>query len=162
MTRALVLLVGLVIAAAPAAAGKPDHAGKGGGPGKREHKAGKVETSRIELEPKARKDEREVVFSVDHRDRVRVYYGDHYGRGHCPPGLAKKNNGCLPPGIAKKRYAIGRPLPGGVVIVPLPSDLSRVLGPPAYGYRYGLVDGDVVKLAVGSMLVVDAIDGLSD
>lgn len=27
---------------------------------------------------------------------------DGYGRGACPPGLAKKNNGCLPPGQAKK------------------------------------------------------------
>ena len=25
------------------------------------------------------------------------------GVGGCPPGLAKKNNGCLPPGQAKKR-----------------------------------------------------------
>ena len=25
-----------------------------------------------------------------------------YGQGGCPPGLAKKNNGCLPPGQAKK------------------------------------------------------------
>jgi hypothetical protein len=24
-----------------------------------------------------------------------------YERGGCPPGLAKKNNGCLPPGHAK-------------------------------------------------------------
>ena len=26
-----------------------------------------------------------------------------YGVGGCPPGLAKKNNGCMPPGQAKKR-----------------------------------------------------------
>jgi hypothetical protein len=35
-----------------------------------------------------------------------------YGAGGCPPGLAKKNNGCLPPGQAKKfrvgqRYDLG-------------------------------------------------------
>jgi len=24
-------------------------------------------------------------------------------RGDCPPGLAKKDNGCLPPGQAKKQ-----------------------------------------------------------
>ena len=44
-------------------------------------------------------------------------YGDHanhgYGAGNCPPGLAKKNNGCLPPGQAKKRYNIGQRLPYG-------------------------------------------------
>ena len=35
-------------------------------------------------------------------------YGYHgpvgYGVGGCPPGLAKKNNGCLPPGQAKKLH----------------------------------------------------------
>lgn len=29
-------------------------------------------------------------------------------RGSCPPGLAKKNNGCLPPGQAKKTYNVGQ------------------------------------------------------
>jgi hypothetical protein len=40
---------------------------------------------------------------------------DRYGRlyamdarGSCPPGLAKKNNGCLPPGQAKKQYDVGQ------------------------------------------------------
>jgi hypothetical protein len=27
-----------------------------------------------------------------------------YGGGGCPPGLAKKHNGCMPPGQAKKLY----------------------------------------------------------
>ena len=27
-----------------------------------------------------------------------------YGHGGCPPGLAKKHNGCMPPGQAKKLY----------------------------------------------------------
>jgi hypothetical protein len=35
-------------------------------------------------------------------------YGMHgpvgYGVGGCPPGLAKKHNGCMPPGQAKKLY----------------------------------------------------------
>ena len=29
-------------------------------------------------------------------------------RGNCPPGLAKKNNGCTPPGQAKKQYDVGQ------------------------------------------------------
>jgi len=29
-------------------------------------------------------------------------------RGTCPPGLAKKGNGCLPPGRAKKLYNVGQ------------------------------------------------------
>ena len=34
------------------------------------------------------------------------------------------------------------------------------LRPLPTGYKYVVVDGDLVKLAVGTMLVVDAIDGL--
>ncbi len=30
---------------------------------------------------------------------------------NCPPGLAKKHNGCLPPGQAKKRYDVGQRYP---------------------------------------------------
>ena len=40
---------------------------------------------------------------------------DRYGRlyalnarGGCPPGLAKKGNGCMPPGQAKKMYNVGQ------------------------------------------------------
>jgi len=29
-------------------------------------------------------------------------------RGSCPPGLAKKDNGCMPPGQAKKLYNVGQ------------------------------------------------------
>jgi hypothetical protein len=40
-----------------------------------------------------------------------VYQGhaaaNFWGNRNCPPGLAKKNNGCLPPGIAKKHFDIG-------------------------------------------------------
>ncbi len=30
-----------------------------------------------------------------------------WGNRSCPPGLAKKNNGCLPPGIAKQSFNVG-------------------------------------------------------
>ena len=32
------------------------------------------------------------------------YYVDERGRRGCPPGLAKKHNGCLPPGQARRVY----------------------------------------------------------
>lgn len=101
-----------------------------------------------------------VDFGADDRDKVRLFFVEKHGRGNCPPGLAKKNNGCLPPGLAKKRYAVGQPLPHGVEVVPLPAELSVRIGPAPTGYRFAIVDGDLVKLAVGTMLVVDAIGGL--
>lgn len=90
------------------------------------------------------------------------YWEEQYAHGHCPPGLAKKHNGCLPPGQARKSYVIGRPLPPGVVLVAVPPYLLGRLPPLEAGYRYGMVDGDLVKLAVGTSLVVDAIAGLLD
>jgi len=101
-----------------------------------------------------------VIFAPNERELVRAYYVEHHGKGHCPPGLAKKNNGCLPPGQAKKRYVIGRPLDPAIVIAPVPRALEMRIGPPPSGYVYGMVDGDVVKLAVGTLLVVDAVNSL--
>lgn len=40
-------------------------------------------------------------------------YNSGYGTGNCPPGLAKKNNGCQPPGQARKSYNVGQRLPYG-------------------------------------------------
>ena len=46
----------------------------------------------------------------DNNDRGRGdLYG--YGSGGCPPGLAKKHNGCMPPGQAKKLYRSGQRFP---------------------------------------------------
>jgi hypothetical protein len=101
-----------------------------------------------------------VVFVETQREAARSYFVQQHGRGNCPPGLAKKHNGCLPPGQAKKRYVVGHPLPRGIVVAELPVELSVRIGPAPAGYRYGILDGDLVKLAVGTLLVVDAIEGL--
>jgi hypothetical protein len=103
-----------------------------------------------------------VVFTDHDRQGYRTYWVDTYGRGKCPPGLAKKNNGCLPPGQAKKRYVVGQRLPATVVVERLPPVLVTRLGPAPTGYEYGIVDGDVLRLAIGTRLVVDAIHAFVD
>ena len=101
-------------------------------------------------------------FSSHDRDYWHEYWRGEYERGDCPPGLAKKHNGCMPPGHAKKRYVIGHQLPVGFVILPVPVLLLPRLAPCPPGYRYGMIDGDLVQLAVGTLLVVDAIEGLTN
>lgn len=101
-----------------------------------------------------------VTFTTKERKATESYFVEKHGRGHCPPGLAKKNNGCLPPGQAKKRYVVGHPLPVNVVREEVPADLAVRIGAPPAGYVYAVVDGDLVKLAVGTAMVVDAIQGL--
>jgi hypothetical protein len=103
-----------------------------------------------------------VTFTTQQRGAAQGWYVEKYGRGNCPPGLAKKGNGCLPPGQAKKRYVIGQPLGPGIVYGPVPAELSARIGGPPEGYLHVTLDGDLLKLAVGTLLVVDAIDGLVD
>lgn len=98
-------------------------------------------------------------FTVREREQFEAWAVAEYGKGKCPPGLLKKESVCLTRGHPRKRYTVGMPLPGAVVPAPVPLDLSRRVGMPAIGYRYGMIDGDLVKLAVGSGLTVDAIDG---
>ena len=161
MRRLLALILMLSLAGAPAVSAQ----GKGNAKGKDQGKAqGKAESKpeskgHGKAEGKPHAPQVTVVFNENQRGTVRSYFIDTYGRGNCPPGLAKKNNGCLPPGQAKKRYVVGQRLPNGVVVADLPSALSARIGVAPTGYRYGLVDGDLVKLALGTMLVVDAVEG---
>ena len=93
------------------------------------------------------------------RDVIEEYYGGRARAGHCPPGLAKKGNGCMPPGQARK-WAKGRPLPQDIRYYELPHDLIVRLPPPPEGHRYVRVAGDVLLIAVGSSMVVDAIQDI--
>lgn len=99
---------------------------------------------------------------VTERDRGAIYgyYRPLYAAGNCPPGLAKKNNGCLPPGQAKKLWAVGQPLPAGVAWYPLPGPLLGQLTPPPSGYQYVRVANDILMMAVGTRLIAGAIADL--
>lgn len=90
------------------------------------------------------------------RGLIQAYFGQQIAQGNCPPGLAKKNDGCQPPGQARK-WALGQPLPAGLGY-PLPPDLLGRLAPPA-GYTYMRVGTDVLMIAAGTRMVVS---GLAD
>jgi hypothetical protein len=140
MRNTLIAVVVSALLAAPALADKPGHAGKG------KHKG------------KDQGPDKVVIFADRERDAVRGYWIETHGRGNCPPGLAKKRNGCLPPGQAKKRYVVGRRLPAAMVVQPVPQMIITRLQPVPAGYEYVMLDGDLLKLALGTRLVVDAID----
>jgi hypothetical protein len=151
MPRSIVWALALTLAV-PLLAGADKPRNKGG----KEKGRGHAETR-----GEAREGTRDVVvFSTRQRETVQGYFVEKHGRGKCPPGLAKKHNGCLPPGQEKKRYIVGHPLPATVVVEEVPAELTVRIGVAPRGYRYGIVDGDLVKLAVGTSLVVDAIQGL--
>ena len=99
-------------------------------------------------------------FTERHREVVRSYYGDRYRAGHCPPGLAKKHNGCMPPGQAKK-WRVGYPLPRDVRYYDAPGDIVLRFGMPPEGHRYVRVAADILLIAVGTGMVVDALEDLN-
>lgn len=107
--------------------------------------------------------DRAPVVSVHFGDRertvIREYYVREFSVGHCPPGLKKKGNGCMPPGQAKK-WSRGRPLPRDVVYYDLPPAIVIELGPPPAGHRFVRVAADILLIAVGTGMVVDAIEDL--
>lgn len=98
-------------------------------------------------------------FGSDERRIVSEYYGTMARKGKCPPGLAKKKNGCLPPGQAKKWHK-GQPLAKDVRYDELPRELRVKLPPPPPDHRYVRVAGDILMIAVGTQMVVDAIEDI--
>ena len=100
-------------------------------------------------------------FEDRHRTVIREYYATDYRSGHCPPGLAKKNNGCMPPGQAKQ-WSKGRPLAREVVFYDIPPALVLRIGTPPPGYRYVRVAADILLIAIGTGMVIDAIVDLGN
>ena len=161
--RTLALLITAALAAGPALADKPEGKGKGKGNERNERVEHRQDNSRDDdrgNRERGRLTPRQGAHFVDqHRGYVREYYGQEFGRGFCPPGLAKKNNGCMPPGQVKK-WQIGRPLPGDVVFYDLPPRLVVQIGAPPAGYRYVRTAADILLIAIGTGMVIDAIQDL--
>ncbi len=148
MSLILVFMLAVILAAGPALAEKPPWAGGGKG-------------AKQKPQETRQKYEEHRYFNDQHRAYINDYYAKQYGKkGHCPPGLAKKQNGCMPPGQAKK-WTIGRPLPRDVIFYDLPPSILSQLGPPPSRHRFVRVAQDILLIAVGTGMVVDAMDNLN-
>jgi Ni/Co efflux regulator RcnB len=150
-----VLLASTFLYAPVALADKDDH-----GHGKDKYESHKSEHKHAKKHKHKHHDDDDHRFRSSDRVIIKQYIVEDY-RSHCPPGLAKKHNGCLPPGQAKKLYMIGRPLPEVVVYEPVPQPLLVQLQPVPVGYQYVMVDKDVLLISEASHKVIDAITLLS-
>jgi len=103
--------------------------------------------------------DRRVYFQDGDREVVRSYYHQCYNDG-CPTGLVRSGDDCLTQGQAHRRWEFNQRLEREVVIAPVPRELQRRLSRPRYGYRYGMVDGDIVQYDPKTRLVYDAIRAL--
>jgi len=147
---ALTLVLTGILLSGTALADKPEWAGKG--------KASK-QPSQEEPQDATRGQYPGIHFDARQHAIIRDYYAGQFRAGRCPPGLAKKNTGCMPPGQAKK-WAIGQALPRDVVYEDLPPRVTVQLGTPPAGHRYVRVASDILLIAVGTGMVVDAIEDL--
>jgi hypothetical protein len=97
-------------------------------------------------------------------DHAKGHNGNAYAYGGgCPPGLAKKNNGCLPPGQAKKLYHTGQRWPGNYGYAwnynQIPYDMrSRYHFDPDDRYYYG--DGYVYQVDPATMLISQVVSAI--
>lgn len=187
IVRISALAMALALGSTAALAGKPDHAGGGKDDDRYEKREkGHGGKNRHDRDDDRRDDRREVYrdgyrdgyrsgdrsgsnvsvniqigqYFNDSQRRVAIdYYEPQFRSGKCPPGLAKKGNGCMPPGQAKA-WKRGYALPPDVVYYPVPSSVSVRLGTPPAGYKYVRVAADILLIAVGTAMVVDAIEDL--
>ena len=148
----IALTTALALASGSAFADKPAWAGEG--KNKHQEKKERAERSRENNQQGSG-----ITFSFGNNDRrlVSDYYGNEARSGKCPPGLAKKNNGCLPPGQAKK-WQRGKPLPSDLKYYELPNELRIRLPAPPPNHQYVRVAGDILMIAIGSRMVIDAIE----
>ena len=125
----------------------------------------KREKREDKAEKKAEKRQREDIkqgayFNDQQRTFAREYYTTTYKNGkRCPPGLAKKNNGCLPPGQVRN-LAVGQPVPTNVTVYSVAQPVIRMLPPAPVGYRYARIGGDIVLVQQQNNIIVDIIQGL--
>jgi Ni/Co efflux regulator RcnB len=156
----LAFVIGGLLAVTPVMADKPEWAGGGKGKSGRDDRADRRDDRRGEHGgARGERDGRRPHFEERHNVVVREYYTGNYQGGRCPPGLAKKHNGCMPPGQAKK-WKYGKPLPASVVYYEVPPQLVTRLPPAPRGHRYVRVAGDILLIAVGTAIVIDAIEDL--
>jgi hypothetical protein len=105
----LILLAGtaMLLATAPAAA----NPGNGHGHGKSAHSSMAHGNSAHATMAHGNSGNARTVHGRGDVGVIRTSNGRLYAldrRGSCPPGLAKKGNGCMPPGQAKKLYNVGQ------------------------------------------------------
>jgi hypothetical protein len=103
-----------------------------------------------------------LIVTEQQRAIVHSYYRSEFVGGRCPPGLARKDIGCLPPGLARRVWSLGAPLPSSVVFYSLPAALLARLTPPPDGYQYVRIDNDIVLLSAGPRVAVQVIGSLAN
>ncbi len=156
----LALIFAGICLTSTAFAGKSDHAGgKKGKNNKQEEKREKYKDNKTYDGEKGHRDNKREYFNEERQIHIHRYYSDQFRKGHCPPGLVQKGKHCIPRGHAKN-WSKGRPLPREVIFYNLPPTILVQLGPPPPMHRFVRVAQDILLIAVGTGMVVDAFEDI--
>jgi len=134
---ALALVIAGILAAGQAVADKPSWAGSGKGE-KGEHREKSEQGRQRDGDGRARRDDARSSakmrehFGERHRTIVHEYYSEQFRSGRCPP----------------------------VIYYEVPPVLVVQFGQPPSGYRYVRVASDILLIALGTGMVIDAIQDL--
>jgi Ni/Co efflux regulator RcnB len=137
-----------ILAGGPALAGQPDSPGQS---------AAKKSSAATSARSPAQNAGYQGYFNNERSTLIRDYYSNSMKSGNCPPGLAKKNNGCQPPGQAKQ-WRRGEPLPRDLVYYDLPGALIGELGRTPEGEKIIRVDDDLLLINIATGMVLDALE----
>ena len=150
-TIKIAIIIGVTAAAGmPALAKKPEAAGNSGT--QQSSQANSASSNADHESADSR-----VYFNEDRRAVIRNYYSKSQKPGNCPPGLAKKNNGCQPPGQLKK-WRKGQPLPHDLVYYDLPDALIKQLGRIPESEKIIQADSDLLLINIATGMIIDAYE----
>lgn len=141
--------------------GKSEQHGNGKGHGKRDKDEGRDERNgRDDSNYRDQREGARTYFTSQQRTVFVDYYTNEFREKGCPPGLAKKKNGCLPPGQSKK-WKRGQALPRDIIYEDVPQRVITVIGAPPAGHKFVRVANDILLMAVGTGMIIDAIEDLN-
>ncbi len=148
--RLVILLSVTVMTGVPAFADKPDSPGNSGKDKSQSKEPNKSSSHNAS-------DDFQSYFNIDRRTLINNYYSESRKSGNCPPGLAKKNNGCQPPGQAKKWHK-GEKFPHDGTYSSLPGALLEALGRTPEGQKVIQVGTDVLLISIATGMILDVFD----
>lgn len=151
--RLSIVLGVAVMTGGPAFAEKPSEPGNSGAKKSQSNNSPGASTYHDSKDSKDSDD----YFNSDRRSLIKNYYTTSAKSGNCPPGLAKKNNGCQPPGQLQK-WQRGNTLPGNVQYYDLPAALIAELGRTPDGAKVVQVGTDVLLVSIATGIILDVFD----
>ncbi|MDR2261275.1 MAG: RcnB family protein [Azoarcus sp.] len=99
-------------------------------------------------------------FENRHRSAANDYFRRAYVKGRCPPGLSRRGPNCVP--THARAWRRGYVLPRTITYYDVPPALLVELPPPPHGHRYVRVAGDILLIAIGTGMVMDALQDIFD